>query len=179
MYQPKSIYTDLALRVIIQYTKYQNVKKIEQKEIHKQLRQNLACFVSIHMQDNSDSLRGCIGTIEPCYKNLFKEIISNAISASSKDYRFSPLSIDELENIKISVDVLTKPEKINSIEQLNVKKYGIIVSDGQYKKGVLLPNLDSVDTVEKQINIVKQKAGIYKLNNDELDIYRFLSTRYN
>lgn len=83
------------------------------------------CFVSLHLKDN-DELRGCIGTILPTCKNLAAEIINNAISAC-RDSRFMPVTKEEVENLKISVDVLAEPEPISSIENLNPKKYGVIV----------------------------------------------------
>ena len=113
-------------------------------------------FVSIHEHGN---LRGCIGTIMPVQDNVAKEIIHNAISASTRDPRFSPISPDELPWLEINVDVLGKPERIHSPKELDVKRYGVIVSHGR-KRGLLLPDLEGVDTVEQQIEIARQKGGI-------------------
>ena len=113
-------------------------------------------FVSIHKEGR---LRGCIGTIGPVRDNIAKEIIENAISASTEDPRFDPITIDELSLLEISVDVLGETEPIDSEDMLDVKRYGVIVSKGM-KRGLLLPNLDGVDTVEQQLMIAKQKAGI-------------------
>jgi AmmeMemoRadiSam system protein A len=120
-------------------------------------------------------LRGCIGTYMPSCDCIGNEIINNAISAASKDSRFHPVEEDELKNITYSVDILTCPEKVSSINELDPKKYGIIVVSG-YRRGLLLPDLDGVDTVEDQIRIAKMKAGI--LPYEEVEIYRFEVKRY-
>ena len=119
-------------------------------------------FVSIHKEGK---LRGCIGTISATRDCLADEIIENAISASTKDPRFYPITEDELPLLEISVDVLSDAEPIDSSGKLDVKKYGVIVTKGM-KRGLLLPNLDGVDTVEEQISIAKQKAGIPEYEED-------------
>ncbi len=113
-------------------------------------------FVSIHKQGN---LRGCIGTIAPTRSSLAEEIIYNAVSASTRDPRFRPIRPDELKWLEISVDVLGEPEDIDSEAELNVKRYGVIVTKG-LRRGLLLPDLEGVDTVEEQVAIARQKAGI-------------------
>ena len=113
-------------------------------------------FVSLHKDGN---LRGCIGTIMATRRNIAEEIIENGISACSRDPRFLPVTADELSSLEISVDVLGDLEPIDSPEELDVKRYGVIVSRGR-KRGLLLPNLDGVDTVEEQIRIARQKGGI-------------------
>jgi len=113
-------------------------------------------FVSIH---KAGRLRGCIGTILPTTDCLAKEIIQNAISASTRDTRFNPISPEELPDLDINVDVLSEPEAISSPSELDVKRYGVIVSCGN-KRGLLLPDLEGVDSVEQQISIARQKGGI-------------------
>ncbi|MBQ6527529.1 MAG: AmmeMemoRadiSam system protein A, partial [Clostridia bacterium] len=113
-------------------------------------------FVSIHKQGR---LRGCIGTILPTRKSLAEEIIHNAVSAASEDPRFDPIAPDELKWLEISVDVLGEPENIDSEKELDVRRYGVIVSRGG-RRGLLLPDLEGVDTVEQQIAIARKKAGI-------------------
>lgn len=122
-------------------------------------------FVSLK---KGGSLRGCIGTIEAVQPFVAAEIIQNAVSACSKDPRFSPVEADELEQLTISVDVLGETEKIYDLEELDVKRYGVIVTRG-FRRGLLLPNLDGVDTVEEQIAIAKQKAGIGAHEDAELE----------
>lgn len=113
-------------------------------------------FVSIKKEGR---LRGCIGTIQAVQGCIAEEIIKNAVSAATEDPRFSPIEPEELDKLVISVDVLGGTEKIDSPDKLDVKRYGVVVTKG-YRRGLLLPNLDGVDTVEEQIAIAKQKAGI-------------------
>ena len=120
------------------------------------LTRRAGAFVSLHRHGR---LRGCIGTIMAIEKSIAEEIVQNAISACSRDPRFSPVTADELSTLEISVDVLGELESIDSHNELDVKRYGVVVSHGR-KRGLLLPNLDGVDTVEEQIRIARQKGGI-------------------
>lgn len=113
-------------------------------------------FVSIKKEGR---LRGCIGTIQAVQRSIADEIVENAVSAAVHDPRFSPIEPEELDRLVISVDVLGDTEKIASPDMLDVKRYGVVVTKG-YKRGLLLPNLEGVDTVGEQIAIAKQKAGI-------------------
>ncbi len=113
-------------------------------------------FVSLHKDGR---LRGCIGTICPVRSCIAEEIVENGISAAVKDPRFRPVREEELDSLEISVDVLGVPEKIQSKDELDVKRYGVIVSKG-FRRGLLLPNLDGVDTVDEQISIALRKAGL-------------------
>ncbi len=150
----KDKYVDLATQVIETYVNEGLVPDLpDDPEL---IDQQGACFVSIK---KNGQLRGCIGTIEPSQDTLAQEIIQNAISASTRDPRFTPIRPDELEDLKISVDILTKPEKIKTLRDLDVKKYGIIVSNGN-RRGLLLPDLEGVDSIEDQINIALAKGGI-------------------
>ncbi len=118
--------------------------------------QRAGAFVSLHVHGQ---LRGCIGTTEPTTRSVAREIVQNAVSAGSQDPRFAPVTRSELGSLEYSVDVLGKPEAISSPAELDVKKYGVIVSCGG-RRGLLLPDLDGVDTVEQQIDIARQKGGI-------------------
>ena len=113
-------------------------------------------FVSLHAHGQ---LRGCIGTTGPTTANVAWEIVQNAVSACSRDPRFPPVRADELDSLEYSVDVLGEPEPIDSPDQLDIKRYGVIVSCGN-RRGLLLPDLEGVDTVEQQIDIARQKGGI-------------------
>ena len=113
-------------------------------------------FVSLHAHGQ---LRGCIGTTGPTTASVAWEIVQNAVSAGARDPRFPPVTKLELNQLEYSVDVLGEPEPISSPAQLDVKKYGVIVSCGN-RRGLLLPDLDSVDTVEQHIDIARQKGGI-------------------
>ncbi len=113
-------------------------------------------FVSLHVHGQ---LRGCIGTTGPTTESVAWEIVQNAVSACARDPRFPPVTVSELDSLEYSVDVLGQPESISSAAELDVKKYGVIVSCGG-RRGLLLPDLEGVDTVEQQIDIARQKGGI-------------------
>lgn len=129
-------------------------------------------FVSIHKQGR---LRGCIGTIAPTRDSLAEEIIHNAISAASRDPRFDPIRPDELPWLEINVDVLGEPEDIASEAELDVKRYGVIVRKG-HRRGLLLPDLEGVDTVRQQVDIARQKAGIGP--KEKVELQRFEVVRH-
>ena len=124
----------------------------------------------------SGNLRGCIGTIEPVRDNIAWEIWHNAISACSKDYRFTPVRPDELAEITYSVDVLTTPVPVVDINTLNPKIDGIIVQSGM-KRGLLLPDIDGVDTLAQQIAICKQKGGI--ADGEPITLFQFKVIRHH
>lgn len=125
-------------------------------EPHKvELARRAACFVSLKMRGQ---LRGCIGTIEPLAQSLAEEIVQNAISASTRDPRFPPVTAAELDKLSVSVDVLSEPRPAKESE-LDPKRYGLIIEQG-YRRGLLLPDLEGVDDVRTQKSIVAQKGGI-------------------
>ena len=127
--------------------------------------QAAGAFVSLHAHGQ---LRGCIGTIRAVRNSLAEEIICNAVSACSEDPRFPPVEQWEAQRLTISVDVLGDTERISSPRELDVERYGVIVTKGS-RRGLLLPNLEGVDTVEQQIAIAKQKAGIKEHETVELE----------
>jgi MEMO1 family protein len=137
------------------------------------LAEKAGVFVSLKLEGR---LRGCIGTIEPSQHTLADEIIENAVSAGFYDPRFPPVSADELDRLTYSVDVLSPAEEVDSLTELDPKHYGVIVQSGA-RKGLLLPDLEGVDTVEQQLQIALQKAGIAPHENYR--IFRFLVTRYH
>jgi AmmeMemoRadiSam system protein A len=120
-------------------------------------------------------LRGCIGTFMPSYDNVGVETIMNAIAAATKDPRFQPVEKSELQELNYSVDVLSPPEKISDMKELDPRKYGVIVVSG-HRRGLLLPDLEGVDTVEEQLRIAKLKADI--VPHEEVEIYRFEVKRF-
>lgn len=134
--------------------------------------QQAGAFVSLH---KNGQLRGCIGTIAPTCDNLAWEIVQNAVSACSRDPRFSPVRPDELDELEYSVDVLGAPEPVDSPAALDPKTYGVIVSCGG-RRGLLLPDLDGVDSVAVQLSIALQKGGIRE--NEPYKIERFKVVRH-
>jgi AmmeMemoRadiSam system protein A len=132
-----------------------------------------ACFVSI--KTLRGDLRGCIGTILPTQPRLDLEIVSNAVAASTRDPRFPPMTASELEGVTFSVDVLSRPEFVSDRKELDPSVWGVIVSRGMLR-GVLLPDLEGVDTVEQQLDIAARKAGIRR--SEGFTIERFRVDRY-
>lgn len=122
-----------------------------------------------------DQLRGCIGTFMPSRRNVAEEIIKNAICAASEDPRFPLVTKEELPDLTYTVDVLTPPEKIADVSELDPRRYGVIVAR-EGLRGLLLPDLEGVDTAEEQIRIARMKASIGA--GEDVDIYRFEVRRY-
>ena len=150
-------YVKLAREVIEHYVNSKGGYLRSPKHIAPEMTaQKAGVFVSLKIRG---ALRGCIGTIGPMYDNVAEEIRHNAISACSRDPRFTPVTPEELEELEYSVDVLGPMEPISSPAQLDVKRYGVLVTKGS-RSGLLLPNLSGVDTIEQQVDIAKQKAGI-------------------
>ena len=145
------------------------------RDLPKELLESRAgCFVSLKVDGR---LRGCIGTIAPTRSSLAKEICANAISAGTRDPRFSPVRADELSELVYDVDVLTAPERIASKADLDPSRYGVIVSTRDGRRGLLLPDLDGVDTVEEQLGIAAQKGRI-DLDFDDYSLERFEVVRH-
>lgn len=137
------------------------------------LKERAGVFVSIKKDGN---LRGCIGTVYPTQENIAKEIIRNAVAAGFHDPRFEEVTEDELDFLVYDVDILSPPEKVNSLSELDPKKYGVIVRKGA-RQGLLLPDLEGVDTVEQQLKIACQKAGI-DYEREDFEIERFTVERH-
>lgn len=165
-------YIRLARRTVEEYTRTGQKPEAPEGLPQEMYEERAGVFVSIK---ENGKLRGCIGTIQAVYGSIAEEIIENAVSASSRDPRFSPIQADELERLTISVDVLGEIEKISSPDELDVKRYGVVVSRGM-KRGLLLPNLDGVNSVEEQIAIARQKAGIGM--EEEVTLERFEVVRH-
>ncbi len=143
-------------------------------------------------KNKKESLRGCIGTFLPTKENIIQEVISNAVAAATKDYRFGKIKKEELNLLSFTVYILEKPEQVKNLEELNPQKYGIIVrtkpisqlmTDVVFnghrtsKSGLLLPNLEGIDTPRKQFLIASEKAGINP-KKEKVFIYRFKVKEY-
>ncbi|MFZ5352480.1 MAG: AmmeMemoRadiSam system protein A [Bacillota bacterium] len=165
-------YVRLARHTLEEYVRNGRLIKIPDGLPAEMLEAQAGVFVSIK---KDGVLRGCIGTIAPTRRNIAEEIINNAISAGTKDPRFLPVCEDELEQLTYSVDVLMEPETVVDRNMLDVNKYGVIVRKG-YRTGLLLPNLEGVDTVEYQLEIALSKAGIRK--DEDYEIQRFEVVRH-
>ena len=163
-------YVKLAIKSLTSYIIKKEHISIPDNLPKEMLDNQAGVFVSIHKYGY---LRGCIGTFLPTTNSIAEEIIQNAISASTQDPRFNPITVDEIPYLEVYVDVLSTPVPTTK-EELDPKKYGVIVSQG-FKRGLLLPDLEGVDTVDYQINIAKQKAGI---TDGEIQLERFEVTRH-
>ncbi len=165
-------YVKLARKSLEEYVSSGRKIWVEEDLPEELLNSRAGCFVSLKIEGR---LRGCIGTTAPTKNSLAEEIIENAINAAVHDPRFDPVEVGELEYLEYSVDVLGPTTDIASPEELDVKKYGVIVSKG-YKRGLLLPNLEGIDTIEEQIRIAKQKAGIAE--KEDVKLQRFEVIRH-
>lgn len=161
-------YVALARATIDLYVREKKVIDVPDDLPEEMVSSKAGAFVTIH---KGGDLRGCIGTIVPTRPTLAEEIIGNAILAATEDPRFFPVREEELSELDISVDVLGEAEEVDSFDALDPVRYGVIVTRG-YRRGLLLPNLDGVDTVEEQVSIALRKAGIsggdYKLKRFEV-----------
>jgi AmmeMemoRadiSam system protein A len=160
----------LARRAVESYVQRHEV--IKPGELAPEMRERAGVFVSLKRHGQ---LRGCIGTFEPTQPSVAEEIIENAISSATGDPRFSPVGPSELDSLDYSVDILTHPEPVEDKSQLDPKKYGVIVAAGP-RRGLLLPDLEGVESVDMQISICRQKAGI--MPAEPVKLYRFEVRRY-
>lgn len=133
-------------------------------------------FVTI---EKGKELHGCIGTYLPTKENIAQEIISNAIAAATKDYRFQAVTLDELDKLTFTVSLLSEPESIDSLEKNDPKTYGLIVRcpDSPHKCGLLLPDLEGIETPQQQFLICCQKGGINP-EKDTVALFRFKVEKY-
>ncbi|NLY17999.1 MAG: AmmeMemoRadiSam system protein A [Clostridiaceae bacterium] len=149
-------YVRLARLSLESYVKHGRRAEVPRGLPEEMLNRKAGVFVSLKKHGQ---LRGCIGTISPVTNSIAEEILRNAISAGTEDPRFPPVTESELPDLVYSVDVLSEPKPINSMDELDVKRYGVIVTSG-HRRGLLLPNLDGVNTPEQQVSIAMLKAGI-------------------
>lgn len=169
---------ELARRSIEAYVRRGEVIKLP-AQLTPEMQGRAGVFVSLH--DKKGNLRGCIGTIEPTQPDIAQEVIRNAISAATQDPRFPPVRPEELDDLEISVDVLTPPDPIQGPDDLDPKRYGLIVQSLRHpwKRGLLLPDLPGIRTVEEQIYWTRvHKAGIDD-PDEPAQMYRFEVKRYH
>jgi len=173
--QQESAPVRLARRTVENYLKNKGERVGEEEEepgLPAELPQRAGVFVSIKKHGE---LRGCIGTIYPTRSSLAREIMANALAAAFQDPRFPPVSEDELEDLVYSVDILKSPEPVRGLGDLDPERYGVIVRRG-HRSGLLLPNLEGIDTPEEQVAIARRKAGIGP--NEPVELERFEVVRF-
>jgi AmmeMemoRadiSam system protein A len=172
-HESESEYVKLARETLENYVR--DGKKIEVPEWVPQEFKSKRAGVFVSLKKHG-MLRGCIGTIGPVRVNVAEEIIYNAISSGTQDPRFPSVRPDELPDLVYSVDVLGDPEKIESMDQLDVKRYGVIVTSG-FRRGLLLPDLEGVDTPQEQVAIALQKAGINRSERYQMERFEVIRHR--
>lgn len=145
----------------------------ESGDVSQELGGRAAAFVCLK---KGGELRGCIGTFQPTQETLAEEIAANAVSAACRDPRFPPVTEQELASLDISVDVLSEPETVSDASELDPRRYGVIVKRGD-RVGLLLPDLEGVDSVEQQLEIARNKAGISP--HEPIHLYRFTVDRFH
>lgn len=176
MFEPRTIYAKIAFDTILLYMK--TGKKIlkEKSEIPPALKLKLPCFVSIY---SNGKIRGNKGSVDPKHDCLYNEIIENAITAVDEANNTEPLKEEELNNITLTVDVLSNPKPVENKSLLKPEKHGIVVEDEAGNKSFVLPNVEGIDTVEQQMEVARGKAGIDKnIPESKLKILNFTITRY-
>jgi len=170
-------YIKLAKDTIKNYLLYNKTIEIPKDLPAEMLEQRAGIFICFK---NKGELRGCIGTYLPIYENVAQEIINNTIAAATQDHRFISVKADELDQLKISLDILSEPERVpeEEIEKLDPKVYGVLVksADG-FKSGLLLPDLEGIETVDEQISIACQKAGLNPYTENFI-VYKFKVARH-
>jgi hypothetical protein len=162
----------LAKDTVELYIREDRILEVREEELGTEFKQRAGVFVCLKIRG---SLRGCIGTFQPTEPDIAHETVRNAVSAATCDPRFSCIRKDELDTIEYTVDVLTVPEKVTDKSELDPRRYGVIVQAGG-RRGLLLPDLEGVDTADYQISISMQKAGISP--GTPVDLYRFEVKRY-
>ncbi len=167
-------YTKLAFEAIKNYLENNKIIGAPQDLPREFYARRSGVFVSLYQKTplGEKELRGCIGTYLPQQENLAQEIIHNAISAATQDYRFPALTLTELGNISIEVSILSAPEQIFDLELLDAKKYGVIAKTTDGRCGLLLPDIPSIKNINEQISVACQKGGIDPAN-DDLILHRF------
>ena len=167
----ESIPVGLAKQSLEKYLTRREVLKAP-AELPAEFQGRAGAFVSLK---KNGQLRGCIGTFGATKPTIADEIIANAISAATQDPRFPPVQYAELAELSVSVDILSEPEQVKGLEDLDQRQYGVIVRRGG-RTGLLLPDLEGVDSVQDQVAIARQKAGIAP--DETIELYRFSVTRY-
>jgi len=168
--RPRDAYVALAEQAVRAYVTERRIVA-PPAELPEGMRRSAGTFVSIKKQG---VLRGCIGTFAPTEPTVAAELIANAIQSATSDPRFPPIVPEELDMLTISVDVLSEPEPCTAAD-LDPKHFGVIVESG-WRRGLLLPALPGVDSIEQQIEIASRKAGIAP--GEPVELHRFVVERH-
>ena len=165
-------YAKLAKDTIYNYVKNGNLIEVPQGLSNDLYIKQNGVFVSLK---KDGKLRGCIGTVSPTKLSTAEEIINNAMEAAANDSRFDHVTEDELNSLEIFVDVLSELEDVKSKDELDIKIYGIIVEKDEMR-GLMMPNIEGVESVEHQIELATGKAGIAE--GEDFSLKRFTVARH-
>ncbi len=163
----------LAKETVELYIRDRKIKELSEDELPAELRQQAGVFVCLKVRG---LLRGCVGTFQATEPNVAQETIRNAVSAATCDPRFGCVRAEELDSLEYTVDVLTPPVPVTDRSELDPKRYGVIVQAGS-RRGLLLPDLEGVESADHQVSIAMQKAGIP--SNAPMTLYKFEVQRYH
>jgi len=163
----------LAKNSIELYIREGKVFQVLEEDLTPEMKEHAGVFVCLKVRG---TLRGCIGSFQPTESDVAHEVVQNAISAATQDPRFQMVRANELDTLEYSVDVLTPPERVLDSRELDPRRYGVIVRSGG-RRGLLLPDLEGVDTVEYQMSVAMQKAGIPP--GTPVELSRFEVKRYH
>lgn len=163
----------LAKEAVELYVREGKIREVREDEFPPEFRERAGVFICLK---TDGALRGCIGTFQPTEPDMAHETVRNAISAATCDPRFTCVRAEELDVIEYTVDVLTPPEPVKERSGLDPRRYGVIVQSGA-RRGLLLPDLEGVDTVDFQISIAMQKAGIPP--GTPVNLFKFEVKRYH
>jgi len=163
----------LAKDTVELYIREKKIPEVRDDQFDPEFRVPAGVFVCLKI---GGMLRGCIGTFQPAEQSVVRETVRNAVSAATCDPRFACVRPGELPSLEYTVDVLTPPEQVTGRADLDPKRYGVIVQAGG-RRGLLLPDLEGVDSVDEQISIAMQKAGIP--SGATVTLFRFEVKRYH
>ncbi|MEE4196982.1 MAG: AMMECR1 domain-containing protein [Bacteroidales bacterium] len=176
MFHAKTKYAKIAFETILFYVSTGEIKKKERAKISPDLRLKRACVVSIF--DNENNLRGRKGSIFPQTSTLYEEIIKNSIDAAVHDNDFKPLTNNDLNSIKVKVDVLSTPQRVESFEDIKPQKHGLYVTGPEGQKGFILPGTKGIKTTGQFLEAAKNAAGITQEGNKNLEYSFFKIASY-
>lgn len=174
----KEYLLNLARRSIEHYPDNQTLLEVERPK-SKILNAKRAVFVTLNKNSN---LRGCIGQMK-AQMPLYEAVLKMAISAAFNDYRFSPVTKKEMNNINIEISVLTPMQKIDNIDEIKMGRDGVWIQKGK-RSGVYLPQVATETGWDKKTfleNLCSHKAHLPKnaYKNENVDIYIFQVEKFS
>lgn len=121
-----------------------------------------ATFVTLF---KNNGLRGCIGILK-AVRPLVEDIAHNAYAAAFSDSRFPPLSVTELQDLKIHISTLSVPEPLvlvseeDLLSQIKEGEHGLILKEGK-RQSTFLPSVwEQIKNKREFLTCLKRKAGL-------------------